>query len=180
MTETIYVNETISLTPFEPGDKTNMVLYLNDPMVYRNTLRVPSPYTDKDADEWLQVQVYERRAQLGREANWAIRHSQYGLIGGIGCFWKTGLDGHSDEIGYWLAKPWRSQGLMSAIVLAFSDWLFATRPSLVRLEGIVFAHNPASGRVLEKAGYEREGYLRKLYIKDGAYLDAVIWAKIRE
>lgn len=179
MTEHIFLNETFSLTPFEAQDKANMLRYLNDPVLYRNTLRVPHPYTEKDADEWL-VHNRERREQLGREVNWVIRHATHGLIGGIGCFWKTGPEGHCDEIGYWLAEPWRGQGVMSEVVRAFSDWLFATRPALVRLEAIVFAHNPASGRVLEKAGYVREGYLRKLYMKDGQYLDAVVWAKIRE
>ncbi len=179
MTENIAVNESLTLTPFQPLDKTNLLRYLNDPTVYRNTLRVPYPYSDKDADEWF-VHARERREQIGREANWVIRHREHGLIGGIGCFWKTGLDGHSDEIGYWLAKPWRGLGLMSSVVAVFSDWLFATRPALVRLEAIVFAHNPASGRVLEKAGYTQEGYLRKLLLKDGDHLDAIVWAKIRE
>lgn len=179
MTENIRVNETLSLTPFEAGDKPSLLRYLNDPVVYRNTLRVPYPYTDIAADEWL-VHVRERREQIGREANWAIRHSEHGLIGGIGCFWKTGLEGHSDEIGYWLAKPWRGQGIMGSVVAVFSRWLFDTRPALVRLEAYVFAHNSASERVLEKAGYTKEGYLRKLHVKDGAYLDASVWAMIRE
>ena len=35
-------------------------------------------------------------------------------------------------------------------------------------------------RVLEKAGFEREGYLRKMFLKKGEYLDSVLFAKIKE
>lgn len=164
--------------PYGPEDREGLIRYLNDPEIYRNTLRVPYPYTAQDADEWL-VHTHERTAQLGRTANWAIRHREAGYIGGVSCFFKTGVEGHCDEIGYALAAPWRGQGLMTEVVTAFSAWLFDTRPALARLEANVFPHNPASVRVLEKAGYEREGYLRCLHLKEGELLDAIVMAKIR-
>ena len=52
-------------------------------------------------------------------------------------------------------------------------------PSLVRLHATVFAWNPASMRVLEKAGYEREAVLRQSIWKDGTLLDSVLYAKLR-
>ena len=53
MTENIIVNEHISLTPFLKSDKPNLIRYLNDPVIYKNTLRIPSPYTEADADAWI-------------------------------------------------------------------------------------------------------------------------------
>ncbi len=102
-----------------------------------------------------------------------------GLIGGIGAFMKTGLDGHLDEIGYWLAEPFRGQGIMTEVVRRYTQWLFDSRPALVRIEAGVFAHNPASAKVLEKAGFAREGYARQLHVKNGVYIDAVLMAKFR-
>ncbi len=44
------------------------------------------------------------------------------------------------------------------------------------LYATVFASNPASMRVLEKAGYVREAVLRRAVLKDGQVLDAVLYA----
>lgn len=179
MEEKIPVRGHLVLSPFESGDKPNLIRYLNDPFITDNTLNIPSPYTAADADWWLNL-VREQREQYGTTLNWAIWHSQHGAIGSIGCFLRTGLEGHSDEIGYWLATPFRGQGIMTEAVKALCAWLFETRPNLARLEAKVHAYNPASARVLEKAGFEREGYLRKAVLKNGKLIDVILLARIRE
>ena len=50
---------------------------------------------------------------------------------------------------------------------------------LVRLEAPVFEWNPASMRVLEKCGFQREGIRRKGIFKDGQVIDAVMYARLR-
>jgi ribosomal-protein-alanine N-acetyltransferase len=172
------VTANVELTAFRPEDKPNLLLYLNDRDVAANTLVVPSPYTERDADDWF-IHTRARREQLGAETAWAIRHATAGCIGGIGVFAREGLDAHIDELGYWLAAPFRGQGLMTEVVRRLSDHLFDSRPNLHRLQAFVFSTNPASVRVLEKAGFEREGYIRKLYKKDGSLIDAIVLAKIR-
>ena len=47
---------------------------------------------------------------------------------------------------------------------------------LRRLEAAVFSSNPASARVLEKAGFTLEGRLRAAVVKDGVILDALVYA----
>ncbi|MCC6282707.1 MAG: GNAT family N-acetyltransferase [Saprospiraceae bacterium] len=177
-TSQIVVNEQITLEPFQPEDKAALILYLNDPVLYANTLKVPNPYTAIHAEEWL-LRVEAEKDAPGGIANWSIRHREAGLIGGIGAFMKTGLDGHLDEIGYWLAEPFRGQGIMTEVVRRYTEWLFDTRPALRRIEAGVFAHNPASARVLEKAGFVREGYARQLHEKNGVFIDAILLAKLR-
>jgi len=180
MENVILINDLISLTAFEAGDRANLIRYINDPDVYNNTLTIPSPYTDIHADEWF-VRVQEQRDKYGMISSWAIRHREAGLIGNIACFFKytSASDSHRDEIGYWLAAPFRGQGIMTGAVDAFCNWLHEKR-GLLRIEAFVFVHNPASARVLEKAGFEREGYFRKLDRKDGVLLDAVGLARIWE
>ena len=51
---------------------------------------------------------------------------------------------------------------------------------LVRLYDAVFEWNPASARVLEKAGYQYEGRLRKNVTKDGKTIDQLLYALVRE
>ena len=58
-----------------------------------------------------------------------------------------------------------------------------TNPSiqygLIKISACVFAGNTASARVLEKCGFEPEGYLRKHYLKDGRYLDSRLYALLK-
>lgn len=179
MSDLIAVNEILSLTSFRPEDKAGLQRYLDDPEVFRNTLTIPSPYTEEEANKWL-THTAEQRALLGHEGNWAIRHRDVGYIGGIGIFFRTGWEGHLDEIGYALGAPFRGQGWMTEVVRTFVDWQLAQRPRLARIEAYTFPPNIASGRVLEKAGFVREGYLRKRHLKNGRLEDAVLWARIRE
>ena len=108
-----------------------------------------------------------------------IRHTEHGVIGGIGAFLRTGVDGHLDEIGYWLGEPFRGQGIATDAARVMCEWLFEMRPALVRIEAKVHSYNPASVRVLEKAGFEREGFARKHTIKDGELIDVILMARIR-
>ena len=64
---------------------------------------------------------------------------------------------------------------MSAAVRAVTEYGFG-QFSLTRVYALPFATNVASHRVLEKAGYVREGLLRRSAIKDGAILDQVVFA----
>lgn len=172
------IHDDLHLSPVLESDKPNLLLYMNDPVLFANTLRVPSPYTQQDADAWVQS-VREKKVLYGIDMEFAIRHTESGVIGGIGCFLKDGWNGHLDEIGYWLAAPYRGQGIMTEVVRRYTDYLFEKRPSLVRIEAKTLPTNPASARVLEKAGFEREGYLRNISVKNGKYLDSILFALIR-
>ena len=44
----------------------------------------------------------------------------------------------------------------------------------------VFGWNPASGRVLEKAGFSLESRLRNAIYKDGEFTDELIYGKLRK
>jgi RimJ/RimL family protein N-acetyltransferase len=85
----------------------------------------------------------------------------------------------SAEIGYWLGEPFWGRGIMSEAVPAFTAYAFATF-DVCRLYASVFEWNPASARILEKAGYVCEGRLRKSVVKDGRTIDQLLFACVRE
>lgn len=99
-------------------------------------------------------------------------------VGGIGL--RPGEDVHrlTAEFGYWLAEEFWDQGIMSEVVIAFVDYCFANFP-LNRIFAAAYANNPASARVLEKAGFVLEGRLRKNVIKDEKILDSLLYAKTK-
>jgi hypothetical protein len=49
----IVVSDQVHLSEFQVSDKDALVGYLNDRDIYDRTLRIPFPYTDTDADEWV-------------------------------------------------------------------------------------------------------------------------------
>jgi len=162
------------LSPIEPRDRTVLVTHLQDPLIAATTLLIPFPYTEADADRFLQIDA-ETTAQQGEPLNFAIREGDGGLIGAIG--FKELVRGHRAEIGYWLARPWWGRGIMTAAVreasrFALDHW------SLVRITAHVFEFNPASARVLARCGYVLEGHLRKHHLKNGQFLDAQLWALV--
>jgi RimJ/RimL family protein N-acetyltransferase len=171
------VTANIFLSEIRPSDKAAYVEHLKEKAIYDHTLRIPFPYTEADAEEWLAL-VQKATQEHGQPVNWAIRNEADYLIGGIGFDGVTIGKSHRAEIGYWLAKPYWGQGTMTAVVgktceFAFAEW------NLLKITAHVFAFNPASARVLEKCGFQQEGYLKKHYLKDGQLIDVRLYGLLR-
>jgi [ribosomal protein S5]-alanine N-acetyltransferase len=170
----ILVDDEIFLDQPKRRDKKNLIQFLSDKEIYNNTLRLPYPYTSKDADWWIRY-VKENKKKTGMLLNFAIRNKDKKLIGGVGYHLKYGLNSHKDEIGYWLARDYWNRGVMSKVVKSFCLYGFESL-HLIRIEATVFEHNLSSCRVLEKCGFEYEGTLKKYYRKDGNFIDVRLYA----
>jgi [ribosomal protein S5]-alanine N-acetyltransferase len=173
----IVVDDQIHLSEFHPSDKSVLVEHLNDREIYERTLRIPFPYTDTHADEWVALAA-EITEQQGRPVQFAIRTGHDAVIGGIGFDGFQVGKSHRAEVGYWLAQPFRGQGIMTAVVQRLCQHAFEEF-GLVKITAHVFTHNPASARVLEKCGFQQEGLLRKQFHKDGKFIDARLFALLR-
>jgi RimJ/RimL family protein N-acetyltransferase len=173
----ITVNDLIHLSEFCTSDKDALVAHLNDRDIYERTLRIPFPYTDADADNWLALVVQKTRQQ-GQPVQWAIRTQDDALIGGCGFDGLQLGKSHYAELGYWLAKPFWGRGIMTAVVQQMCQYAFAEF-GLVRIIAHVFPNNGASARVLEKCGFQEEGLLRKHFRKDGKFLDGRLFALLK-
>ncbi len=161
------------LRSYRAGDKAALVAHADNKNVSRNLRdRFPHPYTPQAADGWLRHVAAERP-----ETSFAIA-SPKELVGGIGI--ELGEDVHhrSGEIGFWLGEPFWGRGIVTRALRAFTPWAFE-RYDLLRIWAGVFDSNPASARVLEKAGYTLEGRHRAAVMKDGRALDELIYARLR-
>jgi ribosomal-protein-alanine N-acetyltransferase len=96
-------------------------------------------------------------------------------IGGIGIEPGTDVERVSAEIGYWLGEAFWGRGIATEAVSAVTVEAFK-RFEITRLYAMAFADHAASLRVLEKAGYSREGHLRQSAIKDGKIRDQLLFA----
>ena len=67
---------------------------------------------------------------------------------------------------------------MTEAVKLITEYAFANL-DLIRLQAGVLGKNPASMRVLEKAGYQKEGISRNAIVKNGEVLDEHIYAILK-
>lgn len=84
------------------------------------------------------------------------------------------------SVGYRLARAHWGRGMATRAVRAEAAAMFAARPWLLWLEAVADVDNPASQRVLEKAGFAREGVLRKYVLLKGQPRDMVMFSIVVE
>jgi RimJ/RimL family protein N-acetyltransferase len=173
----IVVNDQVHLSGLRPSDRSALVQHLNDRDIYDRTLRIPFPYTDAAANEWL-ARVARIAQEQGRPVHWAIRGADDALIGACGFEGLQVGNPHRAEVGYWLAKPLWGRGIMTAVVQRVCRYAFEEF-GLARIIAHVASHNPASARVLEKCGFQEEGFLRSHFFKDGRFIDARLFGLLR-
>ena len=161
------------IRPWQPTDDETLAKYANNRQIWLN-LRdgFPHPYTLDHAQSFL-----GRMAQQDPVTFFAIA-TPTEAIGGIGISINSDVHRLTAELGYWLAEPFWGKGLMTETVRQFTDFAF-THFGLVRIYAEPYAHNLASARVLEKAGFVPEGRLRCSVIKAGEIIDQLLYAKIR-
>jgi len=162
------------LRDWREEDAGAIALHANDPLVARSLGdRFPHPYTFDDA-AWFIL-----RALRGEgERTWAIEVNGE-AAGSIGVNPGEGVERHSAELGYWLARAYWGEGIATAAVRALVPHAMREL-RLYRLQARVFADNPASMKVLERAGFAHEAVLRRLVVKDDRLLDMHVYAITRE
>ncbi|WP_375438004.1 GNAT family N-acetyltransferase [uncultured Hymenobacter sp.] len=162
------------LRPWSFADAPALVEYANNQRIAQNLRDTfPHPYTKQDAEFYLCLMADQQRdLHLAIEADG-------NAVGSIGVHFKTDVRRRSAEIGYWLGQPYWGRGLATAAVQLVSNYVFA-HFDVCRLYAVVFESNPASARVLEKAGFELEALMRKSVVKDKGILNSLLYAKIKE
>ncbi len=162
------------LRPFRRLDAADYANYANNKKISANMHRLPFPFTLKDARVRIKRFISEYRKKKPQFITLAIEID--GEV--VGWISANNFNDHSCAIGYWLAEKHWGKGLMTKIVKQFVRAIFK-KYKFKRIEAHVYGHNIGSMRVLEKCGFIKEGVLRKKYLKDGKYLDAHVYAKLK-
>ncbi|MFZ5717942.1 MAG: GNAT family N-acetyltransferase [Pseudomonadota bacterium] len=81
------------------------------------------------------------------------------------------------SIGYWCGRPFARQGLTLGAVRAVSEFAFRTL-GLHRLEAACIPENAPSRSLLQKAGFEEEGFARAYLKINGAWRDHVLFGLV--
>ncbi len=83
------------------------------------------------------------------------------------------------SLGYWMGEPFAGRGHMSRAVAVIVPFAFRTL-RLHRVEAACLPHNVPSIRLLEKAGFIREGYARRFLRIGGEWQDHLLFARLSE
>jgi RimJ/RimL family protein N-acetyltransferase len=141
--------ERLLLRPGWAEDAPALAAAIADETIVRNLATAPWPFTLRDAEAFLaqprdpvlpSLLIFERTGVAPR------------LVGACGLGRRPS---GSVELGYWIGKPYWGRGFATEACAALID--IARTLGLRQLEGSHFLDNPASGRVLEKLGFEPTG-----------------------
>lgn len=170
------VSERLVLRKPELGDaRVILETYARDEEVTRYLTFRP----DQSNDETLS---FVHRAldcwENGTSFTWVIMLKQPDrLIGMI----EARMDRWHANLGYVLARQYWNKGYMAEAVKAVVDWALA-QPEILRVWAVCDVENAASARVLEKAGMQKEGVLRRWALlpnRSETPRDCLCYAKVK-
>jgi len=173
----IPVRDGLYLSSIRRSDKSALLKHLQSPEIHDNTLTIPYPYHEADADAWLQLRL-QHSQKVDREVTFAIRNDNHEMIGTIGADTLDPGTTNRAELGYWLATTYWGQRIMSDALRVYINYAFSEL-QLTKLVAHVFERNPASAGVLEHNGFQLEGRLREHYLKHGELLDARVYGLLK-
>jgi RimJ/RimL family protein N-acetyltransferase len=164
------------LRPFRMADAESLTRHANNPKIAMKVRdRFPIPYTLRDAKEFLRAVC--KRLEEGPEFVLAIDVTGE-AVGGIGIVQGTDIERVSAELGYWLSEQYWGRGIVTAAIRQFAPYVM-DKYALTRLHADTFHDNPASSRVLEKAGFVKESVKRRAAIKLGDIKDLNVYVMLR-
>lgn len=135
---------------------------------------LPYPYTEQDGREY----ISEMLAADG-DGTFAFAVTVDGrAVGSIGVFRQGNIHRQTAELGYYIAESHWGKGIMTEAVKQICGYVFG-KSDIIRIYAEPFAHNVASCRVLENAGFRYEGTLRQNAVKNGEVLDMKMYALLR-
>jgi len=162
--------------PLHLSDASRVQLLAGHPKIAETTATIPHPYLDGIAEQW--IASHAKACAEGRGLDWGIELiSQSLLIGNISCFIDT--KNKKMEIGYWMGLDFWGQGYMTEALISVRDFLFQNTD----LNKITCRHiesNPASGKVMLKAGLKLEGRLKQEFFRNGKFQDMIVYGLTRD
>ena len=158
-----------TLRPFRESDLTSLVKYANNYNIAKFlTNQFPHPYTEEDGRKFISGLLNNNPTNV-----FAIDIAGE-AVGAIGIFLQTDIHEKNAEMGYWLAEPFWKNGIMTRAIREMVEYGFNTF-DVIHIYARPFSVNPASQRVLEKAGFICEARLKNACYKNGNYMDEVIY-----
>jgi len=172
---TIYLDRLI-LRPFELSDASEVQRQAGSPKVAATTATVPHPYPDGAAEDW--ISKHSAWFDKGVAVDWAIELKEGKKL--IGCI-SLGINKPNSraEMGYWIGEEFWNYGYCSEAAIGAIRYAFESL-HLNKITSRHMSENPSSGKVMIKAGMEKEGCLKQDFCKNGKFVDMIVYGLLRE
>jgi RimJ/RimL family protein N-acetyltransferase len=138
---------------------------------------VPHPFPEEHVKAWIAAQsdAFARKAGLAFAIELEETHELIGVIS----LRDMDVENCRAEMGFWLGQQWWGKGYGTTAARMLLDYAFREL-GLNRVHAFYLVRNPASGRVLEKIGMQREGVLRQPVRKWGKFENVVLVSILRQ
>lgn len=146
-------SERLLLRPGWHEDAGELTTRIADEAIVRNLASVPWPYSEQNAVDWLAL---PRQPRLPRFVL-SLPGRGMPIIGTCGLHDENG---HA-EIGYWIARDWWGHGFATEAARAVLS--IARTIGHKQVYACHAVDNPASGKVLRKAGFKPTGRTRTMH-----------------
>ncbi len=154
----------VDLRLVEPGDLPSLARWLSDAEV------------SGEHERFDQVTAADMEKEVGGGVAWYIVQAKEGVpIGYV----NHGRAAGRLWIGFTLLPEVRGRGFASEAAMLLVDYLFL-HEQVERIQAETHPENRASQRVLEKAGFQLEGRLRRTVFSRGRWRDTLMYSLLRE
>jgi len=160
----------LNLRAYIDSDIPELVSLIGAPEVAATTVRIPHPYTEAHARQFLASESDDLRLAIVLKDN---GH----LCGGIGLH-PNEQNSHA-ELGYWIGVPYWANGYATEAAQAVVRYGFENM-QLQRIFAMHFKENVASGNVLRRIGMKHEGCMRQHILKWGKFIDIELFGILRQ
>lgn len=174
MINTVLDTERLILRPLQGDDAAAIARYAGDRRIAAGKLSIPHPLPQ----DWAQRYIRYHQLAIAAREDFCLamtRRPDAQFIGIINLYPQSD---NGAQVGFWTGVPWWGRGYMTEALRAVLRFAFQDL-ALPRVHASHFRSNPASGRVLQKAGMRREGCLRQHILKDGVPQDLVCHGMLR-
>jgi [ribosomal protein S5]-alanine N-acetyltransferase len=149
----LLVTPRLALRPLELDDAAHFARLLGgDPAALRQMAQMPVPCTEAAAQDWIAT-----RLGPGAHIFGILQRSDNSFVGVVG----FGGDPAMPEMGYWIGQPYRGKGYATEAIIRVVE--HAATLDVPRIHADTFLDNPASARVLAKAGFVTTGQVQRVF-----------------
>ena len=122
---------------------------------------------------------YVGRNQSGYYFRWAVIEKESEECIGQVAYFLVDSDNRFAEIEYCIGRAFQGKGYATEATKAVTEYGF-DRMGLNKVQICVRPSNIASGKVIEKCGFQKDGNLRQFFFRDGAYEDRMYFSILRD
>ncbi|MBI2042973.1 GNAT family N-acetyltransferase [Candidatus Pacearchaeota archaeon] len=143
-----------------------------------NFTTVPYPYSIKNAGEFIKKKILDKKKKPRETYAFGITIKDKNKIIGVIGLANIDKNNKKAEIGYWIGKKYRKQGIVSEAEKTVLDFGF-NKLKLNKIFGKAMPENMGSNKLFKKFKFRKVGLLKEDFIKNGKKKDGYLWELLK-